>query len=601
MKKQAKQLISSAQSAQQQFGSFASDMEQRRATITQLCESFKSTAGQGNTNLSPEMKAFVGKITDSVEAVLAKVQRSIEGEEFIRLFDTSLIVLVVGKVNVGKSSLGNLVSGDVFNKALGADSPFQGAQIEFRRHQRANQGKQSKPEALSSKHFQEKETECTASIQEFTLGGLTWVDTPGLHSMTQANQDLAKQYIESAELVIYLTNSDSPLTHKDAEELRLLGLEQNKRLIILISRSDTTDDVWDDNVDDFVTKIVPKSTEDKEAQQEWVQQNLKEFKLGGALEKSRAYPISTVCAKEAIVNKDEQLWVDSGAQDFYSVLIETVSQRAVELKQKAPKDRLNALIKQLTEPPLAQADERESGRDIQNLYTMEETVVHAADKIQACKLEVDAQKRDIKRRLISKSKQVVIEQMQSLQVGSDTRQLEKDLGHALDQATRQMFDEVYTPILTAVLKDCSDSLASIQSMSISVGDVQNKTEYIQYSPDKVFKKRTGKGLGSILGGAIGFALGGPLGALAGGAAGNWLGGKAGNALKNMKTETIIVGNNRDEVVSQVMSSLEPKVNELVDEGVRHIHDGVLDPILLEWSSIQKDLNRIRTEISKLSY
>jgi len=600
MKKQAKQLISSAQSAQQQFGSFASDMEQRRSTITQLCESFKSTTRQGNTNLSPEMKAFVGKITDSVEAVLAKVQKSIEGEEFIRLFDTSLIVLVVGKVNVGKSSLGNLVSGDAFNKALGADSPFKGLPIEFRRHQRASQTRQSKPEVLTSKHFQEKETECTASIQEFTLGGLTWVDTPGLHSMTQANQDLAKQYIDSAELVIYLTNSDSPLTHKDAEELRLLGLEQNKRLVIVISRCDTSEDDFDEN-EEVITRIIPKSQTDKADQQEWVQQNLKEFKLGGALEKSRAYPISTVCAKEAIVNKDEQLWVDSGAQDFYSVLIETVSKRAVELKQKAPKDRLNALIKQLTEPALAQADERESGREIQNLYTIEETVVHAADKIQVCKLQVDEQKKDIKRRLISKSKQVVIEKLQSLQVGSDTRQLEKDLGHALDKATREMFDEVYTPILTAVLKDCSDSLASIQSMSISVGDVQNKTEDIQYSPDQVFKKRTGKGLGSILGGAIGFALGGPLGALAGGAAGTWLGGKAGNALKNMETETIVVGDNRDEVVSQVMSSLEPKVNELVDEGVRHIHDGVLDPILSEWSSTQKDLNRIRTEISKLSY
>ena len=52
--------------------------------------------------------------------------------------------------------------------------------------------------------------------------------TQCLHSMTQANQDLARQYINSAELVIYLTNSDSPFTHKDAEELRLLrtGAEQ---------------------------------------------------------------------------------------------------------------------------------------------------------------------------------------------------------------------------------------------------------------------------------------------------------------------------------------------------------------------------------------
>ena len=168
MKKQARQLISSAQSAQKHLvhsRQIWSSVER----VSQNCTSFKSQALSGNDNLSAEMKSFVGQMDASVDAVLQKLQKDLEAQKFIQQFDTSLIVLVVGKVNVGKSSLGNLVSGDAFNKALGSDSPFKGLQMEFRRHQRANQTKQSKPEILTSKHFQEKETECTASIQEFTL------------------------------------------------------------------------------------------------------------------------------------------------------------------------------------------------------------------------------------------------------------------------------------------------------------------------------------------------------------------------------------------------------------------------------------------------
>lgn len=600
MKKQAEQLISSAKAAQKQFGAFTSDMEERKASIKKLCTSFKLQALSGNENLSVEMKAFIGQMTTSVDAVLQKLQKDLDAQEFIQQFDTSLIVLVVGKVNVGKSSLGNLVSGDVFNKALGADSPFKDVRREFRIHQHANQGKQSKSEVLTSQHFQEKETECTASIQEFTLDGLTWVDTPGLHSMTQANQDLAKQYIDSAELVIYLTNSDSPLTHKDAEELRLLGLEQNKRLIIVISRCDTSQDDFDEN-DEVITKIIPKSSEDKQAQQEWVQRNLKEFKLGGALEKSRAYPISTVCAKEALATNNETLWIDSGAKDFYEVLIDTVSMRAVELKQQAPKDRLNALIQQITQPPLAQADDREAKRCVTNLYTMEEVIAQTLAKVRHCKQSVEVKQSGVKRRLIQRAKQVTTEKMQGLQVGSNSHQLEVTLSSEIDKVARIIFDEEYTPILTDVLKDCSDGLSSIQAMSISVGDVQNKTETIQYSPDEVFKKSTGKGLGSVVGSAIGFVFGGPVGGFIGGVAGNWLGGMAGEAMKNMETDTIIVGDNRDEVKAAVMNSIEPKVNQLVEDGVRHINESLLNPIEAQWSSVQKELNRIQTEISKLSY
>ena len=41
--------------------------------------------------------------------------------------------------------------------------------------------------------------ESTSAIQGFELGGMTWIDSPGLGSVTERNGNLARQYTESAD------------------------------------------------------------------------------------------------------------------------------------------------------------------------------------------------------------------------------------------------------------------------------------------------------------------------------------------------------------------------------------------------------------------
>ena len=65
-------------------------------------------------------------------------------------------------------------------------------------------------EAETKKEFRVGATEATSSIQGFSLDGLTWIDSPGLHSINQENGDLAKDYVEHADLILYTMKSDSP-------------------------------------------------------------------------------------------------------------------------------------------------------------------------------------------------------------------------------------------------------------------------------------------------------------------------------------------------------------------------------------------------------
>ena len=67
-------------------------------------------------------------------------------------------------------------------------------------------------------------------IQLFHLGAMTWVDTPGFGSVTNENQELAREYVKNADLVIFPSTSDAAGTKQDFQEMKKLcdmALSQN--------------------------------------------------------------------------------------------------------------------------------------------------------------------------------------------------------------------------------------------------------------------------------------------------------------------------------------------------------------------------------------
>ena len=68
------------------------------------------------------------------------------------------------------------------------------------------------------------------------MPGLTWVDSPGLHSVNRANGDLAREYVEHADLILYTMSSQAPGRASDMGEIGEL-LADKKSLMVLLTGS----------------------------------------------------------------------------------------------------------------------------------------------------------------------------------------------------------------------------------------------------------------------------------------------------------------------------------------------------------------------------
>ena len=66
---------------------------------------------------------------------------------------------------------------------------------------------------------------------------MTWVDSPGLHSVTPENGALASDYADVADLIVYPMHTGNPGRTGDLAEIRGL-LRARKRFLVIITQCD---------------------------------------------------------------------------------------------------------------------------------------------------------------------------------------------------------------------------------------------------------------------------------------------------------------------------------------------------------------------------
>lgn len=207
-------------------------------------------------------------IKNGVNAWNAEINKLIKEEKLREELRNEFVVIIYGKVKAGKSTLGNFVAKNPISKKLNK-KPF------FFVYDKAG-NKQSIEELQEIKDdsgFKTDTLECTSEIQGFKLDGLAWIDTPGLASMNKENGELAKQYINAADFIIFPTSSDSPMQRTEMKEIGEL-IEYNKVFYIVITKSDTFEE--DEKDGEIVKIIVNKSPSTRKAQEEDVRKRLKE-------------------------------------------------------------------------------------------------------------------------------------------------------------------------------------------------------------------------------------------------------------------------------------------------------------------------------------
>jgi predicted GTPase/outer membrane lipoprotein SlyB len=537
--------------------------------LRQQTESMASAVSDNNP-LKEGATQMAQRLTDQFMVWEERAEVRAKGAVFRENFNDSLLVFVYGKVKSGKSSLGNYVAWGHSEPTaqLKAQATLKPTYFSHDRTDVASGDKEG--EACSSMQFRVGATEATSSIQGFKLPGFTWVDSPGLHSTNAANGNLARKYVDQADLILYTMNSQAPGRQSDMSEVRSL-LDGKRSLMILLTGSDITEEDEDDD-GQLVTEVLMKSKETQQRQIQEVTGNLVEMQQDAASQ-IRILPISTRFAERHPSHLQE-----SGLGTLFQTL-KTLSQgEGLNLKLTTPLNNLRkavaetcddlSLIKELTETFEQQIQKQEQAveRELRTLSQKGVTEMRSfVNQLYNGPRPDDAQPQ-------------LRERLAAL-LGRLTGEAMKGIGESQQNALQRAFD--------------TSRIGAIPAYR----EVTVEKEYISGTRSST-KTAWGTG-GAVVGGVIGFFVGGPAGAAAGASLGSAASmiGRSAEAIR--AKHNVVVGDNLEE---QRQAAIEQYANALPDylnEQVRGIYDPLRDSMLQYCQILTIEMERLRKALITL--
>ncbi|HEY0788260.1 MAG TPA: dynamin family protein, partial [Thermoanaerobaculia bacterium] len=147
-------------------------------------------------------------------------------DELLESLDDLFRIVIVGEFNAGKSSLINAL----FGQRLRKEGPVPvDDRISLLRY----------GQAQTTRPLGEFVVEQTYPV-EF-LRNLTLIDTPGTNSIVTRHQEVTEEFIPRADLVLFVTSIDRPLSESEREFLQFIR-EWGKKIVFVLSKIDTKRD-----------------------------------------------------------------------------------------------------------------------------------------------------------------------------------------------------------------------------------------------------------------------------------------------------------------------------------------------------------------------
>ncbi len=287
-------------------------------------------------------------LKNTLDGLTKELEEARNGMQFIQDNEDSLNVVVFGKVKAGKSYLGNLMMGNAIRKLSTKTSYDRLEQPKVEVYDQGTCTTQDKLKEVTEENdasggFGVDNREATRVIQLFHLGAMTWVDTPGFGSVTNENQELAREYVKNADLVIFPSTSDAAGTKQDFQEMKKL-CDMGKRCLLVVTQSDTLEEDCDDD-GNIVQIPVPKSDDDRRSTENYMKETLK--KHGIKLGDENILTISAFLGLTALEKGEEDLFESSNMGKFWNLLSDITEQEGTILSKKAFGDRVNTALKSL--------------------------------------------------------------------------------------------------------------------------------------------------------------------------------------------------------------------------------------------------------------
>jgi small GTP-binding protein len=178
--------------------------------------------------------ALLVQLRETLEREQADERRRVE--DLLATLEDLFTIVIVGEFNAGKSSLINAL----FGAKLRVEGPIPvDDQISVLRH----------AEEPSKRQISDYVVEQFYPV-EF-LRNITLVDTPGTNSIVLRHQEITEDYIPRADLVLFVTSIDRPLSESERKFLEYIR-EWGKKVIFVLNKVDTKTDEEVDQVLDYL-------------------------------------------------------------------------------------------------------------------------------------------------------------------------------------------------------------------------------------------------------------------------------------------------------------------------------------------------------------
>lgn len=551
----------------------------------QSSELFRKTLSgiPSNHPLKDLLVGIAQQLSETNESWSAKLLQHQKGCEFRKDFEDSLLVFVFGKVKSGKSSLGNYM-------AWGNTDPVPELKCQiaqelhpeyFSAENTGATNGDAVNEAVSRQEFRVGATEATSSIQGFRLPGLTWVDSPGVHSVNAVNGNLAKEYVKHSDLILYTMRSDAPGRKSDMDEIRRLK-KQGKEILILVTGSDCNHEEWDDELEDVRIEVQMKSVETRQLQRDYIVAELTDIGSNEILS------ISTRFAQNHPENPEKMK--DSGIAQLFSVLQRISTNDGIRLKRNVPLHGIRSFLDSCLD------DVAPYSELIARLEEDTEKYCESAKKtMQRKKHEA---KTDLNLFIDNAFRNMSHFRNNESAMNSNIRKMRHDLNAELSRLIGNALETGLQEISSEVV-DASHRTWSTKANFLPRFKVEKVTEKISDGVQKSTKGRNG-GIASLCGAVVGFAVGGPVVSGIASFVGNLLGNASGEDAKVLTRDIEIeVGDNLEELRAECRRYYGDLLEQTINEYSQRYINNELENMKMLTKNVKENLEKFNQGIATI--
>lgn len=621
------------------------EFDASRAKLVQAIFSHLQTAQESLPKANPLQEPLISFVETNAQISRewdAKVAGRQKGVKFRQGFEDSLLVFVSGKVKSGKSSLGNYM-------AWGHTDPTDDVRCktpperhpQYQSHANVDvEGGDRHNEAVKKREFRVGPTEATSSIQSFSLPGLTWVDSPGLHSLKEENGKLAREYLDHADFILYTMKSDAPGRASDLTEI-LDIVRKDKRTLLVLTGSDDSGDEYVNDCGELITPLVMKDAARRANQQDYVSGALDELvgkleKLKGLsdakrLDELKEFVDATKLKELSSVDKQKKLnellnpdklqklkelrkagkpetvsissryaqehandpvaLLESGTGHFCATLQDICRSEGVKIKQRVPMKNLHHFLASC-ENDLA---------PYQKLISDFRPVLQNLGE--NLKKQIPQQSREGQhelKRFIDK----FFDGLENSRDDSDrVRSQLKKFNSKLGEKFQQVANERLQAIADSLTKEFQSNVKSTYQNSLltQIPDfkIDTLTEQVEAGTRSGTKKRNSF-IGSVVGGVAGFVVGGPVGAAIGIGLGSGLGSATGDSASIRYRDVLItVGDNLQDIRRKLLDTHCEALDVLLQKSATHLLHEFDDSIKNLLKQLSAEIEQFDSELQEI--